>query len=99
MFHPSTLLHVSVPKDHHQVDKHEYKNIIAYQYGSISVYIVQNHSRLFMDECLVMWFCVSEVCVYKHNRSEIVAVLGPYEALPYYTYSVCIRCVYLKCII
>jgi hypothetical protein len=24
------------------------------------------------------------ICEFKHNRSEMVAVLGPYEALPYY---------------
>jgi hypothetical protein len=24
---------------------------------------------------------------YKHNRSEMVAVLGPYEALPYYIHT------------
>jgi hypothetical protein len=27
--------------------------------------------------------------VFKHNRSEMVAVLGPYEALPYYIHTVC----------
>jgi hypothetical protein len=30
---------------------------------------------------------------HKHNRSEMVAVLGPYEALPYYIHTVTCRMV------
>jgi hypothetical protein len=40
IFYLITLLHVSVPKDHHQVDPQSTKVVIIfYQYGSISVYI------------------------------------------------------------
>jgi hypothetical protein len=30
---------------------------------------------------------VATLSLIKHNRSEMVAVLGPYEALPYYIHT------------
>jgi hypothetical protein len=62
-----TLLHVSVPEDHHQVDPQStIIVIIFYQYGSISVYICTRYNRWFCLVCVFVWVrYVRVVCILK----------------------------------
>jgi hypothetical protein len=63
MFHPSTLLHVSFTEDHHLVDTRIQKYYLLPIWIHINVHCRES-STLFMDDCLVMWLCVSVVSVY-----------------------------------
>jgi hypothetical protein len=52
-----------------------------------SVFIVPQESFKFNDteSSVKKYVCASDIVMKnKHNRSEMVGVLGPFEALPYY---------------